>query len=84
MCTATVRLQSESDAVFMEMDETWSLRDKTMDKVTEGTNLRKWGIELEAKLRQTIKHLAAAEVRGIAVEKELSTFKVKLAASRVK
>lgn len=84
MSTATKRLQSKSDAVFIVTDEIWALCDRTKLVVTEATNLKQWVIELEVELHQSSKHVTAAKRREDTVRKELTTVKEELAASRVK
>lgn len=49
--TATIRLQSESEAVLMVVDETRALRDQMKDVVTSVTSLGNGELELEAELR---------------------------------
>lgn len=63
MRTATVRLQLESDAVFMEIDKIWALRDKTKGVLTKVTILKRRLLKLEAKFRQSSKYGTAGNVR---------------------
>lgn len=51
MCTATTRLQLESDAVPMVMDKNEAVHNKTTSVVMEMKNLKQLDYELEAALR---------------------------------
>lgn len=81
---ATKCLQADSDMIFMVMDEIWALCDKTKDVATNVTSLRKQDLKMEAELRQSSKHAAAARVCDYLLKENLFAVGGELAASGVK
>lgn len=83
MRTAMTRLQSDSDAVFMVMDEIWVLQDRMKGVITDVTNLKRKKLELNVEMHQSSKHAVDDKVREDAVKKKLATAKGELAARHV-
>lgn len=60
MHTASAQYWSESDAIFLAMNEKRAFHGKTKEVEPKVTAFIKWKLELKAELRKFSKHAAAA------------------------